>query len=1147
MDIRAAIGRLRRIPYPRTLATAAVLWFVYLVVGYFLAPRWIAQAIPDIVSEQLQRKATVGAVRVNPLLFRVLVRDFALKENDGTPIVAFRRLMVDFELSSLLRWAWTFSSIRLDGLDLRVVVRPDGTLNLAALRPAPVPGDAQQAKGGGKLPRLLLQHAALRGGSVTFTDQTLSTPTSTTLQPIDLDLRDISTLPDPRGPYTVSAILRDGGVLFWRGEVSLSPIYSQGEIAARRIKLATPWRFLRDRLDIAEPAGAIEFSARYRFSYADETTEFALEDTRLAVTDVRLAAPGAREPMLALEAAEMIGGRFNLILRELVVPRIEVHKGLVAAAADAKGVLDWQRIVKQQETVRPAAPAEGRPWKIRVESAHAGEIALRFDDRSRAAPLAAGVAEFDAVLAANIEAGGGEPQVRVSGLALQLGKVRLGEIGVEAPIATLDTVSLSGGSLDLGQRRVAVERVAVSGGSVRVVRDKAGSLRIIDLLSAKGADGGRGQAAPIARAAVAKGAAWSATLDAFELGGVRVSLADEGFQPAVEYDFDVTRAAVRNISADGKAPVRFETALRVAQGGSVNAAGEIRDRYGRFAGTVKIDRFALKPLQPVISRDGALKLESGELAADIKAEYRLGKEHSELRASGRAGIANFLLNETAGGDRLIGWKEIAASGIAFTLNPDRLAVEEVRLVEPGAKIVIFKDRSLNLVKAFQPPQAPGETPAPAEPKAPAAGAKAETAALPIEVGVERVRVENGAVDFSDLSLVLPFAAKVEELSGTATGISTDPAGAAALKLEGKVGEYGLANIDGTLKPFQPKVHTDLGVVFRNVELAPLSPYSATFAGRRIATGRVSLDLRYKIENSQLAGSNSVVLDRFTLGEAVDSPGAMKLPYDLAIALLTDSDGKINVAVPVKGNVDDPQFSYGHLIWQAVATVITNIVTAPFRALAGLFGGGGEGLENIAFDPGRATLPPPEREKLKRVAGGIAKRPQLILVAEGQFGDADAAALRERDVALAIAAKLGRAPGPGEAPDPVNPLDGRTQRAMEALFTERASAEALSKFVDETEKARGKPVDRANPVLALAGRGSSDAAFYQALLARLNETALVPPETLQKLADARSRAVTGFMKETLAVPESRLAAKTAAAPGAPLVKLSFDVARPAQQK
>jgi hypothetical protein len=1002
MDIRAVIGRFCRIPYPRTLATAAVLWFVYLAVGYFLAPRWIAQAIPDIVSEQLQRKASVGAVRVNPLLFRVLVRDFALKENDGAPIVAFRRLMVDFELSSLLRWAWTFSSIRLDGLDLRVEVRPDGTLNLAALAETLRGGGAQEEKGDGRPPRLLLQHAALRGGSVTFTDRTISMPTSAVLQPIDLELRDISTLPDPRGPYTISAILRDGGVLFWRGDVALHPIHSQGEIAARRIRLSTPWRFLRDRLNLAEPGGAIEFSARYRFAYADEIPQFTLEEMRVAVTDIRLAAAGAREP------------------------------------------------------------------------------------------------------------------------AIELGKVEA-----------------TGGRLDLAQRRVAVPRVAVSGGAVRIVRDNAGKLRITEMLGAAGGGAQRGEAAPGARKAPAGESAWHATLDAFEVEGVRISLADEGFRPAVRYDFDVVRAVVSDISADGKTPLRFEAALRVAQGGAVSAAGSVADGYSRVAAAVKAERIALKPLQPLISRDGALRLESGELSADVKAEYRAGKGRPELRASGGAGVANLLLNESSGGDRLIAWKEVAASGVAFTLNPARLAVREVRLVRPGAKIVIFKDRGLNLVKAFEAQPAQGAAPAPAVPK-PAAAGDGSAAAPPIEVAVDRIRVDDGTVDFSDLSLVLPFAAKVEEFGGTITGISTDPAGAAALKLEGKVGEYGLANVDGTVKPFQPKVHTDIGVVFRNVEMVPLSPYSATFAGRRIATGRISLDLRYKIENSQLAGENGVVLERFTLGEAVESPGAMKLPYDLAIALLTDSDGRINVAVPVKGNVDAPEFSYGHLIWQAIATVITNIVTAPFRALFG--GSGGDGLENVAFDTGRADLRPPEREKLKRVAGAIAKRPQLALVVEGQYGEADLAALRERDVALAIAGKLDRPPAPGAAPDPVNTLDGRTQRALEALFVERASEDALTRFVAETEKARGKPVDRASAVLALAGRGSSDGAFYQALLRRLNETAPIPADAPRQLADARARAVAAHMRETLAVPESRLAPKTASAPGAPLVKLSFDVAR-----
>src|SRR6185369_12438456 len=166
-------------------------------------------------------------------------------------------------------------------------------------------------------------------------------------------------------------------------------------------------------------------------------------------------------------------------------------------------------------------------------------------------------------------------------------------------------------------------------------------------------------------------------------------------------------------------------------------------------------------------------------------------------------------------------------------------------------------------------------------------------------------------------------------------------------------------------------------------------------------------------------------------------------------------GKIDLAVPVTGDINDPKFSYGPVIWQAIRTVLTKIVTAPFRALGSLFGGGGESLEAIAFDPGRAALLPPEQEKLKHVAEGLAKRQQLRLVAEGQTGPADRAALQQRDVARAVGAKLGRAPATAADPDPVNTADAKSQRALEALFIERQSEEALVKFAADTGKARGK--------------------------------------------------------------------------------------------
>jgi hypothetical protein len=98
-------------------------------------------------------------------------------------------------------------------------------------------------------------------------------------------------------------------------------------------------------------------------------------------------------------------------------------------------------------------------------------------------------------------------------------------------------------------------------------------------------------------------------------------------------------------------------------------------------------------------------------------------------------------------------------------------------------------------------------------------------------------------------------------------------------------------------PSSPRTLLDIEAHFDKVRMPPLSPYSATFAGRKIAAGKLWLDLHYKIVKGELAGEHKIVLEDFKLGKRVEAPDARDLPLDLAIALLTDSKGKMNLAVP----------------------------------------------------------------------------------------------------------------------------------------------------------------------------------------------------------------------------------------------------------
>jgi hypothetical protein len=190
---------------------------------------------------------------------------------------------------------------------------------------------------------------------------------------------------------------------------------------------------------------------------------------------------------------------------------------------------------------------------------------------------------------------------------------------------------------------------------------------------------------------------------------------------------------------------------------------------------------------------------------------------------------------------------------------------------------------------------------------------------------------------------------------------------------------------GQLAFADPRQNNDVSLVFRNIPLNATNPYTMTFAGYAIDDGRIDVDLHYVTKAGQLQGKNRFVIKKIKLGDAVPDYQGTRLPLGLAIALLEDSDGMIDVNIPVKGNVNEPEFSVGHLVWQAVKTLLSNVVTAPFHALGALLGI--ENIDAIAFVPGESALPVASEEDLTKIADYLAKRPKSKLVIHGTYDPA----------------------------------------------------------------------------------------------------------------------------------------------------------------
>jgi hypothetical protein len=269
------------------------------------------------------------------------------------------------------------------------------------------------------------------------------------------------------------------------------------------------------------------------------------------------------------------------------------------------------------------------------------------------------------------------------------------------------------------------------------------------------------------------------------------------------------------------------------------------------------------------------------------------------------------------------------------------------------------------------------------------------------------------------------------------------------------------------------------------------------------------------------------LEKFTLGERVKSPGAVNLPLDLAIALLSDNEGKINFAVPVSGNVDNPQFQYGHLIRKAIINLITKIVTSPFRALGGLFGGKGEQVGDISFYPGKDRLQPSELKKLEIVAEALKKRPQLNLAVLGRFDSkADGEAIRTERVNRALAERMQDSPlSPEEEPEMIEFDDAKTQRSLEKQLETVGGKKAIGSFKTEYEKSSGKKPKPVKSYMAIFGRESSDTGYYEAIFKELVRLEPLIEKDLLDLARRRADAIINAIISIKGFDRTRVTAGT----------------------
>jgi hypothetical protein len=594
-------------------------------------------------------------------------------------------------------------------------------------------------------------------------------------------------------------------------------------------------------------------------------------------------------------------------------------------------------------------------------------------------------------------------------------------------VLRLPEIRLTDGKLRWPEREVSIAALALDDTLVSLYRDEAGVLNVNPEPTDQG---GADDETDEQEGGASAENEWQISLQSLAINHLAMSLEDHSVDPFADMGIADLNLSVSDISNEPGTSFPTSLQLQVRTGGTLKMEGSVSILPEViFDLDLDIDNIALPGAHPYIKPLADVQMESGAL----NLTGHMSRSGADPFAfTGDLEIVDFEITETDEGSRLGSWKRMGAHKVTLSSASQELEISEILLKRPYGDIVIAEDGSLNLGRIKK---TDGGTNADTVDEV----AEDKSAESQLAVTVGRIVVTDAAADFADFSLPLPFSVKIAQLNGNMTTISTESREPSAVSFEGKVDDHGFVRVTGSVTPLDPSSNTDITVAFQNIFIPKFTAYTVPFAGREIASGSLDLSLGYQVTDSQLVGENNIILRNFELGEEVDHPGAMSLPLGLAVALLKDSEGKIDIDLPVRGDLGDPEFSYGGVVLKALGNLIVKIVASPFTLLGKLIGVEANELEYINFLDGRSDLTPPELERAAKLAEALALRPELVLEIAGVAdAAADGLALRTARLDAIVeerVAALASSDGDGD-------MYAEQQKAvLESLFTDQQAAEA----------------------------------------------------------------------------------------------------------
>ena len=960
---------------------------LYMLLGFFGVPLLIRKVGIPRLNERLAGTASLTKASFNPFILALSLEGVEVMDETGQRVIAFDRFVGNLQIAdTLFRSGTHFRQALLTRPFVHGELKSDGQLNLARLiKPPATPAPPSKISAPLEaIPRIVVGELRITDGQLSLRDQTHTQPFEATVDGLHFSFDHVDTRPDHENIHRFTATTGRGGQVSWEGSFYADPLSSRGTLSLRNIDLPQLLPYTLDHTDAQIVNGRLSIDLNYAFAPVKQPRRARIDCSAITINDLEVTRDG--QPLLNAPQLQLTEVTIDGDAQRLTANTIRSSGGKLFIARDASGRLAIQDLLTERP---PTEPRDVTPASSAAEDAASSAAAH---------PISGPEVEYPIVML----------QQAIQQLQIDLGQTW--SVAVERIEFDQWTTAFT----DQSPTRpvaITVTGAQFAAGPIESEKGYRVPFELAATVNQTGTIEARGEL-------IATDATVEAQIktDALALSAIAPYLPAKLLDP-----IPPAALTLASLFLDGRGTVAMPPSGLQAS----------------WSGTTRIDGLAVDNAQTAITMLAAQRIEvSGDVGAEVPQEGSF-----DATFQGDLEITALTANLPEIKQTNLSIQTVVVRGIVFSESEKKITVNELTLESPQllANLALLP---ADAVAAQAPPAeaAPDASREAATPEPSRQTATPASAAPAYLFTLQKLRVNGSTIELTDQAAHPPLAVRVEDLDVEVSNLSTDGQSAADLTVSARLQSTGQLALGGKIDLFGNAVSAEVTLELTAVPLKPYDAFTGRYVGYLTDSGRLSATIPLTVDAGQLDGAIAFDFDKLHLGESVNSPDAPDAPIALGLDLLRDGNDHIASQLTLSGDLNDPNFSLGRIIWQAFINLLLKAATSPFDILASAFAAGQElDLSQVVFAAGAADCSAEALSAIDVLARALRERPELSLRVLGHYHQT----LDERALqAEALKTELG-----GRSPD-----KKEVQRRYEEQFPdqpdvafERMEAAVLSAF------------------------------------------------------------------------------------------------------